>query len=67
MNRLYPLLTVMVVMVGPFFAAQEAVAKVLTGTGGNDRLVGTDRDDRLKGSGGDDKIYTRATPTAWIT
>ena len=59
MNRLYILLTVMIVMVGPFFAAQEAVAKVLTGTGGNDRLVGTDRDDRLKGSGGDDYLKGR--------
>ena len=39
MNRLYILLTVMVVMVGvPFFlAGQEALAKVLTG--GNDTLV----------------------------
>jgi hypothetical protein len=57
MNRLYILLTVMVVMVGaPFFAAHEALAEVLTGTDGDDRLVGTDRDDRLDGGGGDDTI-----------
>src|SRR5918999_1523011 len=57
MNRLYILLTVMVVMVGaPFFAAHEALAEVLTGTDGDDRLVGTDRDDRLAGGGGDDTI-----------
>jgi hypothetical protein len=55
MNRLYILLTVMVVMVGAFFAGHEALAKVLTGTG-DDTLVGTDREDRLKGRGGDDKI-----------
>jgi Ca2+-binding RTX toxin-like protein len=61
MNRPYILLTVMVVMVGaPFsFAAQEAVAKALTGTGGHDRLIGTDRDDRLEGRAGDDRIYAR--------
>jgi RTX calcium-binding nonapeptide repeat (4 copies) len=57
MNRLYILFTVMVVMVGaPFFAAHEALAEVLTGTDGDDRLVGTDRDDRLDGGGGDDTI-----------
>ena len=39
MNRLYILLTVMVVIVGAFFTGQEAVAKVLTGTGGNDTLA----------------------------
>jgi Ca2+-binding RTX toxin-like protein len=59
MNRLWTLLTVMVVMVGPFFAAQEALAKVLTGTGGDDRLLGTDRDDRLEGRGGDDRLKGR--------
>src|SRR5215203_2473490 len=42
MNRLYILLTVMVVMVGTLFAGQEALAKVLTGTAGADTLVGTD-------------------------
>ena len=43
MNRLYILLTVMVVMVGALFAGQEALAEVLTGTAGEDTLVGTDR------------------------
>jgi Ca2+-binding RTX toxin-like protein len=56
MNRIYILLTVMVVMVAAFFAGHEALAEVLTGTAGNDALVGTDRDDRLKGRGGDDEI-----------
>jgi hypothetical protein len=46
MNRLYFLLTVMVVMLGALFATHEALAKVLTGTGGKDRLLGTDRDNR---------------------
>jgi Ca2+-binding RTX toxin-like protein len=50
------LLTMMVVMVGALFAGHEALAKVLTGTGGDDTLLGTDRDDRLKGRGGDDEI-----------
>jgi hypothetical protein len=61
MNRLYTLLTVMVVMVGApfFFAAQEALAEVLTGTGGNDKLVGTNRHDRLEGRGGDDRLKGR--------
>jgi PIN domain nuclease of toxin-antitoxin system len=53
MNRLCILLTVMVVMVGAFFAAHEAVAKVLTGISGEDTLVGTARDNRLTGRGGD--------------
>jgi hypothetical protein len=48
MNRLYILLTVMVVMVRALFAGQEDLAKVLTGTADDDTLVGTDRDDRLK-------------------
>jgi RTX calcium-binding nonapeptide repeat (4 copies) len=56
MNRLYILLTVMVVMVVALFAGQEALAKDLTGTAGDDTLVGTDRDDRLDGLGGDDTI-----------
>ena len=69
MNRLYFLLTVMVVMLGAFFAGQVATAKVLTGTGGKDRLLGTDRDNRftgrngedhLKGSRGNDKVYAGA-------
>jgi hemolysin type calcium-binding protein len=59
MNRLYPLLTVMVVMVGApfFFVTHEALAEVFAGTDGNDTLFGTEGDDRLKGRGGDDKIY----------
>jgi Ca2+-binding RTX toxin-like protein len=59
MSRLYILLTVMVVMVGAFFAAHEAVAKVLTGTGGEDTLVGTDRNDRFTGRGGEDSLKGR--------
>jgi RTX calcium-binding nonapeptide repeat (4 copies) len=57
MNRLYILLTVMVVMVGALFSGQEALAEVFTGTDGNDTLVGTERDDRLDGRGGDDEIF----------
>jgi Ca2+-binding RTX toxin-like protein len=66
MNRLYILLAVMVVMVGALFTGHEALAKVLTGTAGGDRLIGTDRDDRLrgrrrsdhlKGSRGADRIW----------
>ena len=53
-NRLHILLTVMVVMAGALFVGQEAVAKVLIGTTGDDTLVGTDRDDRLKGRAGED-------------
>src|SRR5918993_961793 len=45
MNRLYILLTVMVVMVLAFFAEHEALAKVLTGTAGHDTLLGTSRAD----------------------
>jgi hypothetical protein len=56
MNRLYILLTVMVVMLGALFAGQEATAKVLTGTAGDDTLVGTNGDDRLEGRGGNDTI-----------
>src|SRR5215203_6207784 len=40
MNRLYILLTVMIVMVGALLATHEALAKVLTGTAGDDRLKG---------------------------
>src|SRR5918995_1009935 len=61
MNRLYMLLTVMVVMVGmvgAFFAAHEAIAKVLTGSGADDTLVGTDGDDLLTGNRGNDKIVS---------
>jgi hypothetical protein len=50
MNRLYILLTVMVVMVGALFAGHQALAKILTGTAGDDTLVGTDGKDRLKGT-----------------
>ena len=66
MNRLYILLAVMVVMVGALFTGHEALAKVLTGTAGGDRLIGTDRDDHLrgrrrsdhlKGSRGADRIW----------
>jgi|SRR5215203_5257928 len=56
MNRLYILLTMMVVLVGALFATHEALAKVLSGTSGDDMLLGTDRDDRLDGRGGDDEI-----------
>jgi Ca2+-binding RTX toxin-like protein len=56
MNRLYILLTVMVVMVGALFAGQEALAEVLTGTSGNDTLLGTDEEDYIKGRGGDDYL-----------
>src|SRR5829696_1662691 len=63
MNRLHILLAVMVVMLGALFAGQEALAKVFTGTSGEDTLVGTDSftgrdgEDRLKGSRGNDKIF----------
>jgi Ca2+-binding RTX toxin-like protein len=59
MNRLHILLTVMVVMVGALFAGHEALAKVLTGTGGEDTLVGTDRDDRFTGLRGPDRLTGR--------
>ena len=56
----------LVVMVLAFLAGHEALAKVLTGTGSNDRLIGNesedrltgrDGEDRLKGSRGDDRIW----------
>ena len=56
MNRLYILLTVMVVMVLAFLAGHEALAKVLTGTAGNDTLLGTSRADHLTGLRGDDRL-----------
>jgi Ca2+-binding RTX toxin-like protein len=59
MNRLYNLLTVMVLTAVAFFAAPEALAKVLTGTAGEDRLIGTDRADRLTGRGGEDSLKGR--------
>jgi hypothetical protein len=51
MNRQYILPTMMVIMVGALFATHEALAKVLSGTGGDDMLLGTGRDDRLDGRG----------------
>ena len=59
MSRLYILLTVMVVMFGAFSVGQEVLAKVLTGTAGEDRLVGTDREDRLTGRDGEDRLRGR--------
>jgi Ca2+-binding RTX toxin-like protein len=56
MNRLYILLTVMVVMFGAFFVGQEVLAKVLTGTAGEDKLVGTDGEDSLTGRDGEDSL-----------
>ena len=57
MNRLYILLTV---MVGALFTGQEALAKVLTGTAGDDdTLVGTNGDDHIEGRAGDDTIKGR--------
>jgi hypothetical protein len=56
MNRLYILLTVMVVTLGALLAGHQALAEVLTGTSGDDTLLGTDEDDRLDGRGGDDEI-----------
>jgi hypothetical protein len=57
MNRLYILLAVMVVMVGLVLAGHEALAKVLTGTGGDDTLVGTVGNDHLDGRAGDDRLW----------
>jgi Ca2+-binding RTX toxin-like protein len=59
MNRLSMLLTVMVVMVGAFFATHEALAKALIGTSGDDTLVGTDRNDRFTGLRGSDRLTGR--------
>jgi Ca2+-binding RTX toxin-like protein len=56
MNRLYILLTVMVVMVGALFATHQALAKVLSGTAGDDTLLGTDGKDRLTGRAGEDHL-----------
>jgi hypothetical protein len=66
MNRLCILFTVMVVMVGALFATHEAIAKVLTGTGGEDTLVGTDRNDRFTGLRGSDRL-TGSTSTTSIS
>src|SRR5829696_8583782 len=56
MNRLYILLTVMVVMVGMLLTGQEALAEVLIGTDSEDTLVGTEGADRLDGRAGDDRL-----------
>jgi hypothetical protein len=50
---------VMVVIVGAFFAGQDALAKVLTGNADEDTLLGTDKDDRLKGRAGEDRLKGR--------
>jgi serralysin len=51
---------VSVLTAGAFFAGQEALAKVLIGTGGEDTLVGTDMEDRLTGRGGQPQGSPRA-------
>jgi Ca2+-binding RTX toxin-like protein len=57
MNRLYILLTVMVVMLAaPLFGAHEALAEDFLGTALNDPLFGTEGDDYLKGRAGDDYL-----------
>ena len=57
MNRLYILLTVMVVMLtAPLFGAHEALAEDFLGTAFNDPLFGTEGDDYLKGRAGDDYL-----------
>jgi hypothetical protein len=56
MNRLYNLLTVMVLTAVAFFAAPEALAKVLTGTSGEDNLKGLREADRLNGGPGEDHL-----------
>ena len=56
MNRPYALLTVMVIVGGALFAGQEALAKVLAGTAGEDTLLGTDTADRLDGRAGEDVL-----------
>ena len=66
MNRLYILLAVMVVMVGLVLAGHEALAKVLTATGGDDTLVGTDGNDHLDGRAGDDRLKgSRGADRLW--
>ena len=57
MNRLYILLTVMVVMLtAPLFGAHEALAEDFLGTAFNDPLFVTEGDDYLKGRAGDDYL-----------
>ena len=60
MDRLYILLTVMVVMVAaPLFGAHEALAKDFLGTAGNDTLFGTEGRDYLTDRTGDDYLDAR--------
>jgi len=49
----------MVVMLLAVFATHKGLAKVLTGTSGDDTLVGTDGNDHLKGGGGEDHLKGR--------
>ena len=63
MNRLHILLTVMVVMVLALFTGQEALAKVLTGTAGDDTLVGTNGDDHIEGRAGTTQSKVAAATT----
>jgi len=58
-NRLYTLFTVMAIMDGALFAGQDALAKVLAGTAGEDTLLGTDTADRLDGRAGEDRLKGR--------
>jgi Ca2+-binding RTX toxin-like protein len=57
MNRLYILLTVIVVMVAvPLFSTHEALAEAFTGTALDNTLFGTEGDDFLTGRAGDDYL-----------
>src|ERR671918_613519 len=68
MMRLNILLAVMVVMAGALFSGHEALAKVLTGTPGEDTLVGTDRYDRLSGGPGQDFLKGNSgNDTIWAS
>jgi len=61
MNRLYILLTVIVVMLAaPLFGAHEALAEVFTGTALDDTLIGTASNDTLSGLEGNDYLEGRA-------
>src|SRR5215204_249163 len=57
MNRLYILLTMMVVMVLAFFAGHEA----LWGSRGNDKIIPGEGNDKVYAGYGDDLIYARDT------
>ena len=59
LNRLSILLTVMVVMLLAFLAADQALGKVHTATGSENTLVGTDGADHLKGGSGADYLKGR--------